>query len=143
MTHTYKQLVFTNHGWARLLERRLAADAVWQTVTAPSHQESMGEGKTKYVRVVQGRLIHVVASWLPHEQRRLAAHGADRAVSTDCTVCQPGLRTRAAGDKRGGCLPDNQPVDDEPDKRGLRHADRRQRRTVRVWLYVIVIHRGR
>ena len=71
MTHTYKQLVFTNHGWERLQDRRLSSDAVWQVVTAPSHQESMGEGKTKYIRVVNGRLIHVVASWLPHEQRWL------------------------------------------------------------------------
>lgn len=71
MTHTYKQLVFTNHGWDRLQDRHLTADAVWQTVTSPSHQESMGEGKTKYIKTVNHRLIHVVASWLPHEQRWL------------------------------------------------------------------------
>lgn len=71
MTHTYKQLVFTNHGWERLQDRRLTMDAVWQVVATPHQQESMGDGKTKYIRVVNGRLIHVVASWLPHEQRWL------------------------------------------------------------------------
>jgi hypothetical protein len=71
MRRTYQQLIFTNHAWDRLQERSISPDAIWQTVQAPSQQVAMGDEKTKYIRTVGGRLIHVVASWLPHERQWL------------------------------------------------------------------------
>lgn len=69
--HTYQQLVFTNHAWDRLQDRSVSLDLIWRTVRQPSQQIALGDNKTKYIREVNGRPVHVVASWLPHEQRWL------------------------------------------------------------------------
>jgi len=68
---TYQQLVFTNHAWDRLQNRSVALDLIWRTVSQPSQQIALEDDKTKYIREINGRPIHVVASWLPHERRWL------------------------------------------------------------------------
>jgi hypothetical protein len=69
--HLYERLVFTNHAWDRLQDRSVSLDLIWRTVSEPSQQISLGDNKTKYIREINSRLVHVVASWLPHEQRWL------------------------------------------------------------------------
>jgi len=69
--HIYQKLVFTNHAWDRLQDRSVSLDLIWRTVSQPSHQIALEDNKTKYVREINGRPVHVVASWLPHEQRWL------------------------------------------------------------------------
>ncbi|HCC84566.1 MAG TPA: hypothetical protein DEP87_02695 [Candidatus Pacebacteria bacterium] len=68
---TYQKLVFTHHAWDRLRDRSVSLDLIWRTISDPSQQIALGENKTKYIRNVNDRPIHVVASWLPHEQRWL------------------------------------------------------------------------
>lgn len=69
--HTYQRLVFTNHAWNRLQDRSVSLDLIWRTVSEPTQQIALGESKTKYIRELNDRPIHVVASWLPHEQKWL------------------------------------------------------------------------
>ena len=69
--HLYQKLVFTNHAWDRLQDRSVSLDLIWRTISQPTQQIALEDNKTKYTRELNGRLIQVVASWLPHEQRWL------------------------------------------------------------------------
>jgi hypothetical protein len=71
MPHTYRQLVFTTHAWERLQDRHVTPDAISQAVQSPTERVTLDGGKTKFIKTVSGRLIHVVAHWLPQEQHWL------------------------------------------------------------------------
>jgi hypothetical protein len=67
MNRTYKNLVFTKHALERLSDRTITQDAIYQTVQAPD-RSLPGQGNTKFIRAVSGRLIHVVAAPIKKHQ---------------------------------------------------------------------------
>lgn len=67
MDRTYKNLVFTKHALERLSGRVLTQDAVYQTVATPD-KTFPSQGNTKFIRTINSRLIHVVAT--PIENNR-------------------------------------------------------------------------
>ncbi|HCR81089.1 MAG: hypothetical protein UY13_C0002G0391 [Candidatus Pacebacteria bacterium GW2011_GWB1_47_8] len=67
MDRTYKNLVFTKHALERTSGRVLTQDAIYQTVTAPD-KTFLSHGNTKFIRTVNNRLIHVVATPIENHQ---------------------------------------------------------------------------
>jgi len=67
MDRTYKNLVFTKHAQERISGRVLTQDAIYLTVTAPD-KTFPSKGNTKFIRTVNNRLIHVVATPIENQQ---------------------------------------------------------------------------
>lgn len=67
MDRTYKNLVFSKHALERLSGRSLTQAAIHQTISDPE-RTFQNQGNTKFIRTLNGRRIHVVAT--PIEQRR-------------------------------------------------------------------------
>ncbi|MFH2118225.1 MAG: DUF4258 domain-containing protein [Candidatus Paceibacterota bacterium] len=61
MNRTYKNLVFTKHALTRLADRSITQDAIYQVIATPD-QSSKQQANTKFIRTINNRLIHVVAS---------------------------------------------------------------------------------
>lgn len=61
MGETYKNLVFTNHAWARVQDRSVSRDAVYLTVSFPD-KTFHNQDNYKFIKTVNGRKIHVVAT---------------------------------------------------------------------------------
>lgn len=67
MNRTYKNLVFTKHALERMADRIITQDAIHQTISNPD-QSFVNQGNTKFIRTINNRLIHVVAT--PIENQR-------------------------------------------------------------------------
>ena len=67
MNRTYKNLVFTKHALERMADRIITQDAIHQTISNPD-QSFVNQGNTKFIRTINNRLIHVVAT--PIENHR-------------------------------------------------------------------------
>jgi hypothetical protein len=67
MTRVYKNLVFTKHALERLSGRVVTQDAIYQTITAPDNSYPNQHG-TKFIRTINNRLIHVVATPIENHQ---------------------------------------------------------------------------
>lgn len=63
----YKNLIFTKHGKERLNDRTITADAVYQVINSPDQKFEQGKN-WKFIRLLQGRKYHVVASYLKSER---------------------------------------------------------------------------
>ncbi|HEX7018041.1 MAG TPA: DUF4258 domain-containing protein [Patescibacteria group bacterium] len=62
----YKNLVFTKHALERLNDRTITAEAVQRVIQAPDKKFDNG-GSTKFIRTLDDRKYHVVASYLKQE----------------------------------------------------------------------------
>jgi hypothetical protein len=67
MNRTYKNLVFSKHALARLSDRILTQDAIYQTIQFPDKTFSENDS-TKFIRTVNNRRIHVVAAPIENNQ---------------------------------------------------------------------------
>lgn len=67
MNSQYKNLVFTKHALARLSDRVLTQDVVYQTVNWPDKSYPK-EKNTKFIRTINNRLIHAVAAPIENNQ---------------------------------------------------------------------------
>lgn len=70
MNKNYKSLVFTNHGLDRLESRFITQEMVWQVVNKPD-KKYPSKDKTKFIKTVHDRRLHVVASKLKKENKWL------------------------------------------------------------------------
>jgi hypothetical protein len=68
--HTYKNLIFTNHAYARLKDRSISEDAIWQTIQWPE-KKYPDQKSTKFIKSVYERRLHVIANWLAQENKWL------------------------------------------------------------------------
>lgn len=65
MPESFRNLIFTNHAYARALDRSISTFDIWEAVNHP-HQTfaNHNEGSTKFIKTIQQRKLHVVASYL-------------------------------------------------------------------------------
>lgn len=68
--NTYKNLIFTNHAFDRLSLRSITQDAIWQTINYPEKKYPQDQ-TIKFIKSVQDRRLHVIASWLAKENKWL------------------------------------------------------------------------
>jgi hypothetical protein len=66
----YKNLIFTHHASARFQDRHITADAIWQTVQWPDKKFTNHE-KIKFIKTINDRRLHVIASWLAKDKKWL------------------------------------------------------------------------
>lgn len=76
MEKNYKNLIFTNHALERMSKRSISKDRIWEVVNHPSKvfdSNSNGSDKysKKYIRRINDRNYHVVATYLPKENKQL------------------------------------------------------------------------
>ena len=67
MNRTYKNLVFSKHALARLKDRTLNQDAIYQAVSFPD-KSFANKDSTKFIKLINDRLIHVVATPIKNNQ---------------------------------------------------------------------------
>lgn len=68
---TDRNLIFTNHAYARLKDRSLTSDGVYQTVNWPDFKKSQPDGQTKFIKTIAGRHYQVIAKYLADQQKWL------------------------------------------------------------------------
>src|SRR5687768_9359308 len=66
----YKNLVFTKHALERLNDRTITAEAVHRVIQTPDKKFSRDDN-TKFIRTLNDRKYHVVASYLEKEHQWL------------------------------------------------------------------------
>src|SRR3989304_4172876 len=67
MNRVHKNLVFSKHALERLNDRVLTQDAIEQTIANPDKTYPK-KGNTKFIRTVNNRLIHVIATPIENHQ---------------------------------------------------------------------------
>lgn len=68
----YHQLIFSKHAWERLRLRSLDPELIAQTISKPDRTVPGVKPETaKFVRRLNGRQIHAVATYLPQKKRWL------------------------------------------------------------------------
>lgn len=81
---TYKNVVFTKHALARLDDRTITQDAVYRVIQSPDRRFERDD-TTKFIRTLNGRKYHVVASYLKKEHKWLVVsvwvRGEDDKIS--------------------------------------------------------------
>jgi hypothetical protein len=69
MQREYQGFIFTKHALERLSSRSISQDAVVQVLRYPEVTEPSDKpGSTKFIKTVNNRLIHVVATHLPNQK---------------------------------------------------------------------------
>ncbi len=72
MDSTYKNLIFTKHALNRMSERSISQHAVWQVLNQPDISRPEGKpNTTRFIRLLNDRKYHVVATYLPDQKRTL------------------------------------------------------------------------
>ncbi len=71
MNQNYKNLVFTKHALDRLQDRSISEDAIWQTIARPDKKFKNDGQSVKFIRSVNGRKVHAVATYLKNENKWL------------------------------------------------------------------------
>ena len=72
MERTYKELIFSNHARNRMFERTITPHAVWQVVHNPDHSRPESKpNTTRFIRTLNDRKYHVVATYLPDQKKTL------------------------------------------------------------------------
>lgn len=71
MRQQYKNLVFTKHAVERLQDRTISLDTIWQVINYPDAKHSKDEEKIKFIRTLDQRKIHVIATKLDQENKWL------------------------------------------------------------------------
>lgn len=68
----YRGFIFTKHALERLDKRGVTKDMVVQVLQSPSETKPTGKrNTTKFIKIVHDRLVHVVATHLPQENKWL------------------------------------------------------------------------
>lgn len=71
MNREYKNAIFTRHALERLKLRRITQDMVIRTLTKPDSTQKEADDDTEFIRVVDGRKVHVIAAYLKDEKKWL------------------------------------------------------------------------
>ena len=71
MAHTYKNIILTNHAYERAVSRSLALHSIYETVKFPDKKFKQATGETKYIKTIQNRKYHVVATYKKDEDKYL------------------------------------------------------------------------
>lgn len=72
MDREYRGFIFTKHALERLDSRSITQDMVVQTLQDPEKTQETGKrNTTKFIKTVHGRLLHVVATYLPDKNQWL------------------------------------------------------------------------
>jgi hypothetical protein len=72
MNREYHHLVFTKHALERLTQRSISQDAVERVLAHPDRTHPTGKAQTsKFIRELNGRVIHVVGTYLPDQKKWL------------------------------------------------------------------------
>lgn len=65
----YQGLIFTKHALDRLNSRSISKDAVVEVLRYPTETKPTGkQNTTKFIKTVNNRLIHVVATYLDNQK---------------------------------------------------------------------------
>lgn len=68
----YQGFIFTKHALERLGGRSITKDSVVSVLRHPDSSKPTGkQNTTKFIRTLNGRLIHVVATYLPDQKKWL------------------------------------------------------------------------
>jgi hypothetical protein len=67
MNRTYKNLVFSKHALGRARDRTLTQDAIYQVIQSPD-KKFVNKDNTKFIRTINDRKIHVVATPIENQQ---------------------------------------------------------------------------
>lgn len=72
MDRDYRGFIFTKHALERLSDRSITQDMVIQALQHPENTHPTGKRATmKFIKTVNGRLLHVVATHLPKDDKWL------------------------------------------------------------------------
>lgn len=72
MNREYHHLIFTNHALERLSQRSISQEAVERVLDHPDRTHPTDKAQTtKFIRELNGRVIHVVATYLPDQKKWL------------------------------------------------------------------------
>lgn len=71
MNRSYKNIIFTKHAFERLKDRSLSKDIVFKTINRPDHKKSSGDESVKFIRTINNRKVHAVATYLRDEKKWL------------------------------------------------------------------------
>jgi hypothetical protein len=67
----YKNVIFTQHALQRMKLRRINQEMVVTAIRRPDKQELEGDGDTKFIKLVDGRSLHVVSKYLNEDRKWL------------------------------------------------------------------------
>jgi hypothetical protein len=70
MSFEYKNLVFTKHAKERINDRILTAEHIFQAIKFPDNKFIHKTNK-KFIKLINSRKIHVIANFLPKENKWL------------------------------------------------------------------------
>lgn len=69
MSKTYKNLIFTTHAYNRILSRSLALHSIFETINYPDKVFEEKNQSKKYLKTLQDRKYHVVATYKPDQKK--------------------------------------------------------------------------
>jgi hypothetical protein len=70
MDKNYKNIILTNHALERLGKRSVSIDDIWKTIKS-GRKYKQADSTSKFVKTIQGRKIHAVATYLPKDKKWL------------------------------------------------------------------------
>lgn len=72
MDREYHHLIFTKHALERLAQRSISQDVVERVLAHPDRSHPTDKAQTtKFIRELNGRVIHVVGTYLPDQKKWL------------------------------------------------------------------------
>ncbi|GIK83706.1 MAG: hypothetical protein BroJett025_03280 [Patescibacteria group bacterium] len=71
MSQEYKNIIFTKHAYERIVDRSLALHSVFETVNYPDAVYKKDSKSNKYIKTIQNRRYHVVATYKPDQKKHL------------------------------------------------------------------------
>lgn len=71
MKHDYKNLIFTDHALQQMRKRRIKREMVYDTIHKPDNKEPEEADKFRFIRVIDDRNVHVVASFAETQKKWL------------------------------------------------------------------------
>jgi len=72
MAPAYKNLIFTKHALARMKDRNITEQAVWQTLQKPELTKPEDKpNTTRFIKTINDRKYHVVATHLSETNKTL------------------------------------------------------------------------
>jgi len=66
----HKNIILTNHALERLGKRSVGVDDIWKTIKS-GRKYKQSDNTIKFVKTIQGRKIHAVATFLKKEKKWL------------------------------------------------------------------------
>lgn len=69
MSKTYNNLIFTTHAYNRILSRSLALHSISEAINYPDTVYKEKQQSKKYIKTIQGRKYHVIATYKPDQKK--------------------------------------------------------------------------